>query len=340
MSPIPYVRGQVMFLALLVALAEILAAGPIPAGCACAALVWMLVLRRKYHRDVARADAAIPDHRAKLDRVVSGDALLALPAALLICAGSIALSIDPAPWLVVVGKSITAFAVGWTVVYGSSLVDWYLILPRISGQLGHRPCRAAVDQEQFAFPSTWREVTRWWYIHRVVATLAFRFGLSAALAVALGSITGLDVVGRAGAWIVMLTFGAYALTTIVRGSTLAKQVGQAGHVKGIVGQTVKVERRQSRRDPLLFWRKLPPLVIEGTHYVVDVALESIQLADVAQRDRPALPIPISFERNFDTVPLSDVDAIRQGHPKFSGCTQRCSGINWYCIENPRCFNPK
>jgi hypothetical protein len=340
MSPIPYVRGQAIVLALLVALAGILAPGPIPVSCAGVALLWMLILRHKYHRDVVRADAAIPQHRARLDRVVSGDALLVLPAALLVCAGSIALPIHPASWLGVVGGSITAFVLGWTVVYGSSLFDWYLILPRVSGQLGHRPCRAAIDQERFAFPSTWREVTRWWYIHRVVAALAFRFGLSAALAVALGSISGLDVVGRAGAWIVMLTFGAYALTTIFRGSILAKQVGQAGHVKGIVGQTVKVERRQSRRDPLLFWRKLPPLTLQGRHYVVDVALESIQLADVVPRERFALPIPIPFERNFDTVPLSDVDAIRQDHPKFSGCTKRCSGINWYCIENPHCFDPK
>jgi hypothetical protein len=25
---------------------------------------------------------------------------------------------------------------------------------------------------------------------------------------------------------------------------------------------------------------------------------------------------------------------------FSGCKGGCSGINWYCIENPRCFAPK
>jgi hypothetical protein len=38
--------------------------------------------------------------------------------------------------------------------------DFSRILPRISGQLGYRPCRASEEEESFTFPWTWKEVTR------------------------------------------------------------------------------------------------------------------------------------------------------------------------------------
>ncbi|HSC21400.1 MAG TPA: hypothetical protein VLC07_06695, partial [Solirubrobacterales bacterium] len=154
------------------------------------------------------------------------------------------------------------------------------------------------------------------------------------------SLTGFEFLGHAGAGFVMLMFGAYALLAVVRGSTLAKEITQAGHAKGIVGQTVAVERRAGKRHPLQFWRHLPAMEIDGRRLVVDVALESIQLADVGPRE-PARPsTPLRFEKDFDSVWLTDVDAIRQANLKFSGCRGRCSGINWYCIENPHCFRPK
>jgi hypothetical protein len=299
----------------------------------------MLYLRHRYRRDVDRS-GCLPPHRAALDRVVEGDAILMVSFALAVCAAFALHPIHATHWLVVSGESSRVFALGWTVVYASSLVDWYLILPRVSGQLGHRPCRAADEVAEFSFPSTWREVTRWWYIHRVVAAISFRFGLSTAIATAAAALTGVELLGKGVALIVMLSFGAYAFTAAIQGFREAKQVGQGGHTKGAVGQTVKVERRPRRRSLLRPWYEPPPLAIEGRHYVVDVALESVQLARVESREAEILPDPIRFERDFDSVPLADVDALRQEEEKFSGCRERCSGINWYCIENSRCYRPK
>lgn len=340
MSPIPYVRFQVVVLGLLIAIVGVLLGGWIPPCCAFVALGWLLYLRHRYHGDVTGAGGFIPSHRADLDRVVLTDALVALILALLVCGAFAFDPIQPAHWHNVVGKSLQAFAIGWTLVYASSLVDWFVILPRISGQLGFRPCRAGEEDESFRIPNTWREVTRWWYIHRIVAALAFRGGLSAAIATAMTALTGFELLGRAIAATVLLAFGAYAIQTVVKGLREAKQVGQAGHPKGCVGQTVKVERRRDRRAPLGLGHGRPALVIDGTRLVIDVALESIQLADVTDRQAEVLPTPIRFEKNVDSVPLADADAIRQAQPKFSGCRERCSGINWYCIENPRCFQLK
>jgi hypothetical protein len=137
-----------------------------------------------------------------------------------------------------------------------------------------------------------------------------------------------------------MLFGGYAVITALRGLREALQVRQAGHPKGYVGQTVTVERRLGHRSRLRPWHKLPALALEGRQYVVDVALESTQLAAITARENADLPTPIRFERDVDSVPLADVDAMRQAHPKFVGCRDRCSGINWYCIENRRCYRPK
>lgn len=338
MSPLPHVRRQVVALGVLLVLGGVLGAGTITGAYALAALLWMTYLRRRYRQDVGNVE--VPEHRARLDRVVAGDAIRSLVPALVVSAVFLVHPLNPTDWLKVARSALVALGLGATAIYGSSLVDWYLILPRISGQLGHRPCRAGDEDERFTFPETWREVTRWWYIHRVVATVAFRFSLSAGIAFVLVGISGLEVVGKAGAGIVMFTFGAYAITAITRGTALAREVGQSGHVKGIVGQTVTVERRRERRRRFPPWGTLPPLSIPGRHYVVDVALESVQLAAVAPREAAELPCPLRFERNVNSVPLADVGAIRQADEKFVGCRSRCSGINWYCIENPRCFEPK
>src|ERR1043165_5483738 len=75
-------------------------------------------------------------------------------------------------------------AVAFAGVYLSSLVDWFVILPRISGMLGPRPCRAS-ELRHPRFPHTWRETTRYWLVHRSVAFLLLRFGLGYALALTL-----------------------------------------------------------------------------------------------------------------------------------------------------------
>ncbi|MGN6558757.1 MAG: hypothetical protein ACTHLH_12215 [Solirubrobacterales bacterium] len=340
MSPLPYVRGQVVVLALLIVLAGLYDAALVAVCVGVGSMLWLLAMHVKYLRDVAATAAWVPNHREKLDRVVAFDPLFTVVPATILAAFFLSGHLQPTLGVAAVHGTASALAPAAAVIWGSSLVDWYLILPRISGQLGPRPCRAAEEEERFPFPETWREVTRWWYIHRAIGTLAFRLGLIVAAGALAHSLSNLGFLARLLGWTITFAFGGYALATIWRGFTLARQVKQAGHVKGIVGQTVAVERRAGERHPWFFWRELPALQFKDRYVVVDVALESIQLVRAEPREEEDLSQLPRFEKEVESLELSDVGALRQGHPKFSGCATRCSGINWYCIENPRCFDPK
>ncbi len=210
---------------------------------------------------------------------------------------------------------------------------WYLIFPRVSGRLGFRPCRSASEVPQFYFPGTWKEVTRWWYFHRIVGTFVFRVGLTTAGAIVLGEVLDAREASR---WLMagpMLLFAGYGY------SALWHSVLQAGNAKAVVGQTVAVERRPGKRRMLPAFWKLPPLAFDGRYYIVDVAIEGVQLVDTEPHEAQELPEPEKFTRYPRSVLLPNADAT-YSTSKFKGCEGRCSGINWYCIENPRCFHLK
>jgi hypothetical protein len=340
MSPRPHVRRQAFALAALIALAAAFDAALLAVCVGVVSMIALLTMHVKYLRDVRATTSWMPEHREELDRVVASDPLFTIVPATAFAALFLAERLQPIIDVHAVHGVLAALTPPAAAIWGSSLVDWYLILPRISGQLGPRPCRAAEEEEQFPFPETWREVTRLWYIHRAVGTLAFRLGLILAAGVIADSLSDFGFLAQLFAWTITFAFGGYAIVAIWRGFTLSRQVRQAGHVKGIVGQTVVVDRRAGERHPWLFWRELPVLQFDGRRYVVDVALEGIQLARAQPREKEDLGRLPRFEKEVDSLELADVGALRQGHPKFSGCAGRCSGINWYCIENPRCFYPK
>ena len=61
----------------------------------------------------------------------------------------------------------------------SSLVDWYYIRPRIDGVVWESPCRSSGQPR-------WKRVTRRWYLHRGLATVAYIvFALTIALIIML-----------------------------------------------------------------------------------------------------------------------------------------------------------
>jgi hypothetical protein len=66
-------------------------------------------------------------------------------------------------------------AILFTLILLSSLVDWYYIRPRIDGVVCAPPCRSSGSD-------TWKRPTRWWLLHRGLATLAY---MAFALVVAL-----------------------------------------------------------------------------------------------------------------------------------------------------------
>jgi hypothetical protein len=278
--------------------------------------------------------------------IVAGDLRTALLTGLTASGLLIAFPADtPVPELPP-GTSIL-LAVTGSIVLLSSLVDWYIILPRVSGLLGIRPCRHP-DTDFPRSPKTWRETSRWWYIHRIVAALVLRFGISYAVVIAVAHQTsipgGASIVGGAAAG----SFASYL-------AAIPKTVWEAGHPSLIIGRTVSRSNieRLPRFITILGLRLKIPLLsrrVEGAlrprDYVYDVAVEGVQLVAADSREGE-LPLDekdgsLVFERNPRKLKVRDIDASQPepAEEPFHGCSGRCSGINWYCIENPRCFATK
>jgi hypothetical protein len=246
-----------------------------------------------------------------------------------------------APEMGVPAAAPTLVAVVAAAIYLSSLVDWYVVLPRISGLLGARPCRPCTGEPP-RFPSTWREVTRWWYVHRIAAALVLRFGLSYAVVIAIGPVVDLPVAASVVGGAVVGGLAAYM-------AAMPKAFMQVGHPTAIVGHTV--ERRRARRKPLFGLRFFGRMLrVPGRRqrwgqpgpreYVGDVSLESVQVTPVAPYEGATPTGGVEYEKNPVKVPLREVDDYQAADKPFTGCEDGCCGINWYCIENPHCFKSK
>jgi hypothetical protein len=317
-------------LAALSALAAVLGASVLVLSCAATALALALALEARYRHDLRATNASAPPHRAQLDAVVGGDARAALAPATLLALLSFAFSIEPTGAAHTARTAIGDLTIAATVVYISSLVDWYVILPRISGQLGSRPCRPG--SPRFPYPHTWKEVTRWWYIHRIAGALVFRVFLALALTAVIGDLVG---AGSEAQVIVGLTMGMFAAYM----ASIPSAVLEAAQPKVILGQTVLVNARPRRQLWPPFKRIYPP-DLHGRQYVVDVSLEGVHLTEADPREGAGSPSPVEFVRHPDRLPLANLDSAKLAPRAFCGCEGRCSGINWYCIENPACFEAK
>jgi hypothetical protein len=342
-SPVPNVRGQAIVLTILLIATAGLGAAWEAGALATGLAVGGFALRWKYLHDLGRTPSVLPPHRERLDLLVTADLRmatllgLALPATLLLA------GVGAPGGVGTIRSVVVTLAVTVLVIYLSSLVDWYVILPRISGQLGARPCRSHLArQKPGPWPRTWRETTQWWYIHRLVAAVVFRFGLSYALALAISGVVTYTVDLR------IVTIGALALFAEYSPLRLAPVAREAMHPQLFVGRTVHRVRRERQvrwekriGSVTLFalHRKTPePEFTSKREYVYDVAAEGVQLVPVGPRE--AEPAPEDFEREPLRIRLKDVDEVAPGEPPFTGCEGRCSGINWYCIENVRCFETK
>jgi hypothetical protein len=324
------VRAHAAALAVLLIASGILGASLPALLCVLASAAGAALLNLRYQHDLRVTLAPTPPHRERLDQVVAGDAVAALGAATLLIVASWAFGPSPEGAAAETARAALVFlAIAAAAIYLSSLVDWYVILPRVSGQLGPRPCRER--DPRFPFPHSWKEVTRWWYIHRIVATLAFRFLLAAAIAAVLGQFIGFGEDTKILTGLLLGIFATYV-------STLSSAVFQGAQPKLLVGETVIVRPRPHRQWWPPFSKIYPP-DLEGRQYVIDVSVEGIHMTAAAPREQLDLPEP-RFVREADRLALVNHDSARLSRKEFSGCAHRCSGINWYCIDNPRCFEAK
>lgn len=271
---------------------------------------------RKYQRDVLLSRAEVPPHRDRLDVLVAGDARASLlpPLVLGVSAAVMSPAVPHTPFYVL--DSVATVALVAVVVYGSSLFDWYVTLPRMTGLLGPRPCRR--DEKFKTFPRTWREVTRWWYFHRMVADFVLVYGVALALGMVAAGLTG-----ASSPW-VDLSFTAVFGTLGAYQKAILPAAKEFMHPRLIVGSTVTNRFRERR-------------------YVYDVAMEGVQVVPAEKFEKRAeelLPDQRpAYEGKPERVPLTAVDEFKDAE-RYTGCDRRCVGISWYCIENEDCFKPK
>lgn len=134
-----------------------------------AGVAWMLAFDAGYAHVLK--DRGRPTKRIHGDRWVARYVAAGVLVPLIASAALWVLGYDPElrVWDFTVNET-SSFLVGaatlFTIILGSSIVDWYYIRPRIDGVTRTPPCKSSGSD-------TWKGPTRWWYLHRGIATLAY-----------------------------------------------------------------------------------------------------------------------------------------------------------------------
>lgn len=195
----------------------------------------------------------------------------------------------------------TAIAV---TIFASSLVDWYRVLPRMSGVVCPGPCESPGDPR-------WVKVTNLWLFHRGLATLI----VAGIVPVIPGYMLDRSLTGGTQAFwlavtsIVLIPSGSFATRALTAG----------------------------------YWALNPPLHVgDGirrhdeygtrTVWVADVSLQGAKYIELDQdRDYTRKPFAQKSEGLIGLFELGRVRKQAIAPPCRAG---RCSGINWYCRNHP------
>lgn len=206
---------------------------------------------------------------------------------------------------------VTCLAAAVTVILLSSHIDWFWILPRVSGVVSNAPCETAGAEQ-------WTYVTAHWLFHRLMAELLVSACIIAAPAY-LAAVThgGYQVLATV---ILVLLTSAIAL----RERYVVPAIVGAGDPAAKVGEVVRIRHEIDERD------------VWSWAYVVDISIKGakvILLSDDGLYRGPA------FARKADYLLVSNdtlQGARRQDGALQCGTPERsCSGVNWYCRCNPR-----
>jgi hypothetical protein len=265
--------------------------------------VWALALELTYR--LRRKSDHVPEHRAKLDKLVRRQWAL--------CLGCVAIAVVSGLNLGLTRTTRTdvefldgAVLVAFLSVWLSSLIDWYWVLPRLAGIGGPPPC-------QDTHSDTWNSVTKVWLYHRAIATLLFIGGVAAipgylslassnhALAVVLG----------------VVTFGVPAVMS-EQAAAAVKALMNGLNPSAPVGSIVRV-------------RMLDVLTV----YLVDVSLQGSKYKRLdwtsvwdEKSDGPQI-------RN-DVLASSNMSEVVREAP--SPCSpESCNRRNWYCRHNEKAY---
>lgn len=251
----------------------------------------------------------VPEHRRRLDRLVvmqwsfGGLASMAV--------GVLTHFVDYRP-LAHAQPLIHALVIGGLIIssgiFISSLIDWYWILPRVSGLGGYAaPCEDSGSEQ-------WSGLTSLWYFHRALAT-ALVAAVATGIPLYMTSITNDGP--RHAAWdVAVFTVGGLA-------GLFSRHSLRAGYYSFNppvhVGDVVRIRLDRYDFEP-------------HDVYIVDVALQGSkfkELEDCEYRGQP-------FRQKGENDPIENA-SLKRVHPLPDcppPCSERCTGINWYCRNNP------
>jgi hypothetical protein len=257
-----------------------------------------------------RGGRLVPEHRRRLDRWVLGQWV-----AVVIAGAGIAEILrraDVAPFDDV-GLVLEVLVIGWTVlwtgVYLSALVDWFVVLPKLSGIACPAPCERPGRQR-------WAGVTAIWCFHRGAARL-----LVPAVMIGCPTVIGAITDVPAGQAISFAIAGVLAVS-------LAHL-----EVEGKDALTYGLNPTWHVGDTLWLIEETTDSVARRPAFLLDIAAEGgkFKYLDASGHYTRAR---FKDKHDGDTVTLKEL-----GHRKLledapAPCGDSCTGVNWYCWNNP------
>ncbi len=259
-----------------------------------------------------RPEGLVPAHRRRLDHWVLGQwtaiALLGAGGAQLLDAVSATPFHD-------VGLVFDVLTIGWVVlwsgIYLSSLVDWFLVLPKISGVSCPAPCERPGKQR-------WAGVTGLWCFHRGAARLLVPLVLIGSPTV-IGAVASSSA-GQAISFVIAATLSVFLIEF--------ESQGKAALNYGLNG-------RRYVGDTLWLVREALDSVSHTPAFLLDVSAEGAKFKYV---DRTGRYVGDEFEQKHDDdaepITLNALNSRPRVDDAAAPCGERCTGINWYCWRNP------
>lgn len=209
---------------------------------------------------------------------------------------------------------IVALLVGSLAVFVSSLIDWYVILPKVSGISGAAPCESTGGER-------WKYTTAIWYLHRAVAT-ALVSGAVTAIPLYMATVSPSERPG----WSVVA--GLFAAITLRFNSEVLRVFWFFLGPPVYVGDQIYVDVADDGEGDVRVWRRRA--------YVVDVALQGAKYKVL----RDARYIAVGFlGKHEKRIPNADLPDRKAPDSELPVCrdgrsVDGCSRVNWYCRHNP------
>ena len=212
-----------------------------------------------------------------------------------------------------VADVLLAVACGAACVYAASLIDAYIVSPRLRGDRGKRPCQEVKDAK-------WRPLTQLWLLHRILAYLAVRISLAAGVVIV--------VVASIHKPSTAVTSAIVAVSSLVAAYLLNRATPifiSAINPPFYVGDKVwVVEEYAAGEKP------------QTSYYAVDVSIDGVGLLELADSNKavdrdPSPGGDAGSARTHDRiVAIGDMGRLLRSRRVFAACATECQWVNKYC----------